>query len=110
MSTTDAVPITITPEASARLAELGMQAELGQMLEWVKREVPRLAAICVQLLERYDTGGEPGIWVEVLTRLGLQGLVQTNRDRTRWYVRAFPPQVREHFTISLVPSEENHAG
>lgn len=37
---TASVPITITPEAAARVAKLGMQAELERMLEHTRQTVP----------------------------------------------------------------------
>ncbi len=35
-------PVSITPEAAARVAELGMQAELERMLEHTRQTVPGL--------------------------------------------------------------------
>src|SRR5579884_3757988 len=48
MSASPDVPLTITPEAAARVAELGMQKELEQMIAQVRRVVPDLAAIEVE--------------------------------------------------------------
>jgi hypothetical protein len=110
MNPTGTLPITITPEAAARIAELGMQAELDQMVEQARRVVPQLTRIWVELAERYDTGGEPGVTICAGTRLGGEEVGPLDWDLTRWYVNAFPPQVREHLLISLYPGEGEYAG
>jgi hypothetical protein len=55
------VPLCITPEAAARLAELGMRAELEKMIEEAREVLPELTRIEVVLNDRYDMGGEPGV-------------------------------------------------
>jgi hypothetical protein len=110
MNPPDTLPITITPEAAARIAELGMQAELDQMVEQARRVVPQLTRIWVELAERYDTGGEPGVTICAGTRLGAEAAGQIVWDVRRWEARTFPPQVLEHLLISLIPGEGDHEG
>jgi hypothetical protein len=43
------LPIDVTPEAAARVAQLGMQAELESMLEHTSRTVPDLRGLRVVL-------------------------------------------------------------
>jgi len=64
MSATTTVPVTITPEAAARLAELGLQAQLEQMVEHTRQTVPDLVCIELTYREPYDTGITPGICIE----------------------------------------------
>ncbi|MGH7174608.1 MAG: hypothetical protein ACRELF_11520 [Gemmataceae bacterium] len=61
MIASTAVPVTVTPEAEARLAELGMRKELEQMIAYVREAVPGLAAIEVTVAECYDSRDEPGV-------------------------------------------------
>jgi hypothetical protein len=109
MSALPTVPVTITPEAVARLAELGMQAELEQMLEHVRQAVPQLRSIDVEPREPHDTGEEPGISIRVWTRLPWQQVNAVSRPLARWRRETFPPHVSEHLWISVLCGG-NHAG
>jgi len=44
-----AVPVAVTEEAAAHIAKLGMQQELEQMLNWVRRHVAGLQEIRVAM-------------------------------------------------------------
>jgi hypothetical protein len=96
------VPITIRPAAAARIAELGMQTEMQQMIEHALHVVPELAAIEVEVAERYDTGGEPGVSIVAYSE-ALTPDDNTWWDVSRWAVTTFPPQVLEHLCILLTP-------
>src|SRR4051794_11890456 len=93
MNANPTVPVKVTPQAQARLAELGMQAQLEQMLEHVLRNVPRLTHIDVELLERYDTGGEPGVSINAWRACPWQEAAKVWWDLAGWVVTTFPPQV-----------------
>ena len=97
------VPVTITPDAAARVAELGMQAELEQMIEHTRQIVPGLQSLEVVLVERYDLGGEPGITIRALTTLFPPERVEDQWGS--WQVRAFPGRVCEHFAMLTYPVE-----
>ena len=99
MSTSTDVPVTIAPEAAARIAELGMQKETEQMIAHVREVVPGLAAIEVEIAERYDTGGEPGINIRSYSDRPYDPEDKTSWDLIRWAVRTFPPRVLEHLCI-----------
>src|SRR5438874_13643147 len=96
------IPVTITPEAAERVAELGMQRELDLMIEHTKQTVPGLHAIMVILEPRYDTGGEPGITLEALRDKPQVTYDPTEREWGRWQVTTFPPEVCEHFIMMTV--------
>ncbi len=102
MTAIPTVPVTVKPEAAARLAELGMQAELDQMLQRVLQEVPQLRHIDVELEERYDTGGEPGVGIHARTRLPWQEVNKVWWALARWEGETFPPQVLEHLSIEVL--------
>ena len=61
------VPVVVDPEATARVAELGMQAEFDQMLDYARRAVPDLRRIDVEVAWPYDTGREPGVTIVATT-------------------------------------------
>ena len=101
MSATATIPVTVTPEAAALLAELGKQAEFEQMVAKAKEVTPYLRAIHVALA--YDPEGamEP------------QVVIQAHRDDTdwqsdhsswdfdHWQVRTFPPEVCLRFGMDV---------
>jgi hypothetical protein len=49
MSQTTTIPVTVTPEAAARVAELGMQKQLNQMVQHALEMVTKLLSIEVNL-------------------------------------------------------------
>jgi hypothetical protein len=108
MSAIPTVPVTITPEAEGRLAELGLQAELEQMLERIRQVVPELRHIDVELVERYDTGGEPGVSVNAWSSLPWQQVNDVWWPLARWEGETFRPQVLQHLSIDVC-CEGNHA-
>jgi hypothetical protein len=102
------VPVILKPGAGERIEELGMQTEFRQMLEHLCRSVPGLRKVEVELVERYETGGEPGITIEAVTDPAGPPDTRARWDMGRWTVETFPPEVCEHFVLSLRP-EESHA-
>src|SRR6476661_2271694 len=60
MSTSLTVSVTVAPEAAARVAELGMQVELEQMVQRVREVVPHLESIDVARLQRHVDALEMG--------------------------------------------------
>jgi hypothetical protein len=93
------VPVTITPEAAALVAELGMQKEFEQMLEHTQQTVPGLHAIRVVLADLYDTGDEPHVLLEAWMTVADIVHDPTPEQWGRWQVETFPPQVCEHFGL-----------
>jgi hypothetical protein len=109
MSVRTVVPLTITPEAAARVAELNVRAELDRMIEHARQVVDGLQRIDVELAEPYDTGSEPG--VSLIVTKEHPGLADdpTGRQWGAWMVQAFPPEVCQHFSFQ-VHFENGHAG
>ncbi len=99
MSVLTTVPLTIEPEAAARIAELGMQAEFEQMLEHTRQVVPNLDRINVTLALPYDTGDEPGIIIEAMRNDPYVGDDRTWWEWGGWFVNTFPPDVCRHFVM-----------
>ena|SRR5437870_6434287 len=104
-----AFPITITPEAAARVAELGMHAELDRMLEHTCQTVAGLRAIEVQLALPYDTGDETSILIQATIVDPHRDDNPSQREWGAWKVRTFRPEVCRYFVL-LTVVEPAHAG
>ena len=94
------VPLTVTPEAAARVAELGMQREFEQMLEHGQQTVPALVAVEVELAEPYDTGDESSVLIQFIMKNPHLEDDPTYWDYAAWKVQTFPPEVCWHFCTS----------
>jgi hypothetical protein len=109
MNAVPMVPVTVRPEAAARVVEMGLQAELEQMLEHVQQVVPQLRSIEVRAEEPYDTGAEPGVSVWAWTGLPWQQIDAVWRSLARWRGTFFSPAVRERLSVDVLPGG-NDAG
>jgi hypothetical protein len=93
------VPLTVTPEAAARIAELGFHQQVEQMIDYAQQQIPKLVRIEVVLTERYDMGGPPGVTVKAWTDRDFDPADKTRANLDRWFVTNFPPAVREHVNL-----------
>ena len=101
------VPVTITPQAEARLAELGMHKELEQMIAYVREVVPGLAAVEVTVAECYDSRDEPGVSITAYSDRVFEPGENASEEIDCRVVRTFPPQVLEHLCILFSPRRAN---
>jgi hypothetical protein len=99
MSASTTIPVTITPEAAARAAELGMQAELERILEHTRQVGPGLQAIRVVIRPMYDTHEDTGIRIEAVVDETFRPEGTVWREWEDWFYATFPPQVWEHFEV-----------
>jgi hypothetical protein len=97
------IPITVKPEAAARVAELGMQAELERMLEHTLQTVPGLRSIEVQEALPYDTGDETTILILATLAESHPEYDRTDSAWGRWKVTTFPPDVCRYFVMMTMP-------
>src|SRR5207249_5763222 len=102
MAAVTIVPITVEPDAAARVTELGMQAELQQMIDHTRQVVPDLQEIRVVLEPPYDTGDEPYLTIYSTRRGGYNGGDPTQREWGRWLVTNFTPDVCRHFAMLMI--------
>jgi hypothetical protein len=93
MTTSATIPVTVTPEAAARIAKLGIQAEVDRMIDYARHNIPELARIEVNLYDRYELGDEPGLSVDIYSRHPFDQGDCFTRDMGHWVVRTFPPEV-----------------
>jgi len=96
------VPITIRPEAAARVAELGMQAEFERMVEHTVQTVPGLRSIDVRLALPYDTGDEVRVLLEAMLEKPFPGSHRVSLDWIAWKHETFSREVCECFGIMTV--------
>lgn len=109
MSESTTIPVTITPEAAARVAELGMQQAVEQMIEHTRQTVPALRRIELILEPPYDTGNDPYLTIQAYTDRPWQAGDSIERDWGLWQIATFPPQVCQHIAM-LLECEADHAG
>jgi hypothetical protein len=102
MSASVGVPLTITDEAAARVAELHMEDELERMLDHTRRTLSGLRRLQVVLDPPYDTGDEPYITIEATRDASLhQPGDPTSTECGIWKVTTFPPEVGRHFSMLI---------
>lgn len=87
------IPVTITPDAAARVAELGMQRELQQMLEHALASIPGLRSLNVVLALPYDTGDETRITIDAIMDKPEPFPDPAESAWTDWIIQTFPPEV-----------------
>ena len=102
MATTATIPVTVTPEAEARVAQLGFRREFETMLEHTKEAVNGLRSIAVSLEDRYDLGDDPMVLISA--EVPGPGSVDDPTETLwgRWVITTFPPEVLEHFCFMEV--------
>jgi hypothetical protein len=109
MTTSATIPVTVRPEAAARIGELGRQAEVDRMIDYARRNLPELDRIEVSLYDRYELGDEPVLAIEAWGRRPFDSADHTDRNLDRWVVTEFPPEVLEHI-VMIYRSGAPHAG
>jgi hypothetical protein len=100
--TPTAVPVTVTPEAEAYVAELGMQGPYRQMLDRILQTVPGLHSVEVILQEPYDLGGGPSVIFHATRDNPHLEYDPTESQFERWQIDTFPPEVFTHFVLLTV--------
>jgi hypothetical protein len=98
MSIDTTVPLTITPEATEYVAELGMQREFEQMLAHALRFFPDLRSMRVELEPAYDYGMP---CVEFQPVLNLRDVKNNPKgiDWIGWKNDTFPMEIAMHFSM-----------
>ena len=102
MSEPATVPVTVTDEAAARIAELGIRAEVEEMIDHTLKTITCLRRIEIRLEGPYDTHDDPYLTINGY-REPESTLIPDEECRqwSRWYVDRFPPRVREHVNLML---------
>jgi hypothetical protein len=102
MATSATIPVTVSPEAQARIAELGLQREFEQMMEHTLQTVPGLFSLRVELVEK-DEDDEPAIvlWCHK-TLPPVRGPDPVEHDWVKWQIASFPPEKLMHFVMICI--------
>ncbi len=109
MNAPPSVPVTVDPQAAARIAELGMQAELEQMLRHMMQTVPGLRRVEVEYAPPYDFDPDDDAVILKATRdHSLYSPDDPVRNHWRtWKLSSFSPDVCRRFALQLVYEEGN---
>jgi hypothetical protein len=98
MSSNTTVPVTITPEATEYVAELGMQREFEQMLAHALRFFPDLRSMRVNLEPAYDLELPCVLFSPVLNERDVENN-PSDLDWAHWKSATFPPEIGQHFVM-----------
>jgi hypothetical protein len=109
MSATASIPVTISEEVKARVAELGYPAELERMIEHTLQTVPGLLRLNVALHPPYDTGDEPAVVLEAICGEAPALPDPTRSNWGEWKIRHFPPEVCSCFSLMIGYLGPGHA-
>jgi|GEM_PF-1520790 hypothetical protein len=108
MNTITTVPLAIEPQAAQLVKELGMQAELDQMLERARQIIPGLRRLHVLFAPPYDTGPDPSVVIEAYRDAAAQEPDDLHWDLySKWQSATISPDVYRHLTL-LIVDEINH--
>jgi len=109
MAMSATIPVTVSPDAAARIAQLKIDDQVDRMIDYARQNFPELLRIEVVLNQRYDEEGEPGVAIEAYSRHAGDSANQIFWDLAGWVVAEFPPEVLEHLHLSYHP-ETPYAG
>jgi hypothetical protein len=107
MATSTLVPTTVSSAAKARIAELGLNAQVERMIDYARENLPSLSRIEVSLNERDDEEAPPGVAVAAYSREEAASASRIFWDLASWATAEFPPEVLEHLHLSY-RSETRH--
>ena len=101
MATATTIPVIISDEAAARVAELGMQREFERIIEHTRQTLPGLCKIECCLSFHPEEPETPPTTVIHTHRphLGVDNESAINQGWVRWFVETFPPEVAMQFTM-----------
>ncbi len=104
------VPVTVTPEASERMAEVGVQREFEEIVEHIQQTVPDLRGIAVELHYYPDNNDDTKIviWAKREPCRGEYKYDPTDNQFIEWFVRQYPPEVLLVF-VMISDYEEGNA-
>jgi hypothetical protein len=101
-SASASVPVSVTPEAAARIARLGLQDAVDRMIAHARQAYQDVVRIEVVLYDRYEAGDEPGLAIEVYSNRPHDPRDRTHSKVIEWAVREFPPEVLWHLIIDHI--------
>jgi hypothetical protein len=106
MSASTDVPVTVTPEAEACIAERGKRIAVEQMIAFLRSMRPPLGTIRVELEPAYDSDEETILLIAV-ERMGGSGPESRRRAWWDWVTVAFPMEEMMDIAIDLRRLEDD---
>jgi hypothetical protein len=103
------VPVMPTPEAAARIAELRLESEVERMIRHACSALPELQRVEVNLYDRQELGGDPGISIDLYDQRSYDRLSGEERNLIRWMISEFAPRVLQSIIFDYHPGN-GHAG
>src|SRR5437879_3390871 len=91
------IPVEVTPDAAARIEELGMWKEFEAMIEHTKNTVVDLNSILVTRFDDLDDPGESRVSIQARQHSPASVDISTWDNWGSWFIAAFPPEVRRYF-------------
>ena len=107
MSAVSTIPLTIEPEAAARVAELGLGAELEQMLDRARQVIPSVRRIEVRLWVPEDFDDDPRVTLETICAADEAEQRRIDEEWCDWTIRHVSPDVWRHFTFFVIGEVAN---
>ena len=101
MSTTEKIPVTISPEARSFIDGLGQREEFEKMIDRARHIVPGLRSIEVALDDATEEMPSGVVLWTHRDDIGA-GPDPTHRDWIDWMAATFPPDVCQNFTLLSV--------
>src|SRR5438034_6738237 len=100
MSTTVGIPVTVSDEAAAFIAETGLRQEYEMMLEHTKQFIPNLHSVAVTRYDDPEDLDEPRVVITAWYSVDPPDDISAWDEWVRWFVETFPPDVCRHLTFS----------
>jgi len=93
------LPLTITDDAAAYIAERGIKEPFQRMLDNIPRRIPFVHAVSVSLQEPYDLGGDPRVVLDVSRDHPGSLDDPAERQWIEWVVKSFTADDFQHFAL-----------
>ncbi len=93
MSATITVPVTVTDEAAAYVAKLGLQQPFEEMIAHAQKTIPKLHQIEVTLEPPYFAGETDRVVIWAHKEYCGPDYDTAEDDYGSWLVQAYPPEV-----------------
>jgi hypothetical protein len=96
------VPLQVTPEAAARIAELGIQAEVDRMIEHAVKTVGGIRRVEIMLMDPYEMYDEPHLSATAYRDFALWSDSNPDVDRFGdWKIESFSPDILWRFNLHI---------